>query len=104
MTVRRQNRVRGGTSIVARVQSSSQSGRPPRSRLSPKLEQLPEAPSRPRIQDRARAQAHRRRAMAGYWGVDVAQAELVIAEADTGTTATEPNTPAGWRRLVQRFT
>lgn len=41
--------------------------------------------------------------MTGYWGVDVAQAELVVAEAGTATTQSYPNTPAGWRVIVQRF-
>ena len=79
MSERPQNRGRRGTSIAFGAGSSSQSRRPARSRLAPKLEQLPEALRRPRIQDRARAQAFRRAEMPGFWGIDVAQAELVIA-------------------------
>jgi transposase len=103
MTVRRQNRGRGGTSIASRAESSSQSQRPPRSRLVPKLEQLPEAHPRPRIQDRARAQAFPRVQMKGFWGIDVAQAELVVAEAGTNGTTTVANTPAGHQALLKQL-
>src|SRR6476660_4650101 len=103
MSERRQTRGRGGTSIASGAVSSSQSMRPPRSRLVPKLEQLPEARERPRIQDRARAQAIRRPTMTGFWGIDVAQAELVVAEGGDGTSTRHPNTVAGCDALVQRF-
>src|SRR3954465_13714025 len=88
MTMMRENRVRGGTSIAPGAQSSSQSRRPPRSRLLPELEQLPEARSQntcamtpgPRIQDRARARALiSGDGMSGFIGIDVAQADLVVA-------------------------
>ncbi len=42
--------------------------------------------------------------MTGFWGIDVAQAELVIAEAGTTTSSTQPNTVAGCHALVQWFT
>ncbi|HYM26488.1 MAG TPA: IS110 family transposase [Vicinamibacterales bacterium] len=41
--------------------------------------------------------------MPGFWGIDVAQAELVIAEAGTSTSTTQPNTAAGCHALAQRF-
>lgn len=41
--------------------------------------------------------------MAGYWGIDVAKAELVIAEAETGTSFTHPNTANGCHTLAQRL-
>ena len=42
--------------------------------------------------------------MRGFWGIDVAQADLVIAEAGMAAVATEPNTAAGCQAIVQRFT
>src|SRR3954465_9813126 len=103
MMVPRQNRGRGRTSIASRANRSSQSRRPPRSRLLPKLEQLPEAHQRPRIQDRARAQAFPRGRMKGFWGIDVAQAELVVAEAGTTGTTTVANTASGHQALVKQL-
>jgi transposase len=41
--------------------------------------------------------------MTGFWGIDVAQADLVVAEAGAGTSTTQPNSVAGCRALVQRF-
>jgi transposase len=41
--------------------------------------------------------------MTGFWGIDVAQTELVIAEAGTSTSSTQPNTAAGCHALAQRF-
>jgi transposase len=41
--------------------------------------------------------------MTGYWGIDVAQAELVLAEAGAAPTQSYPNTPEGWRAIVQRL-
>jgi transposase len=41
--------------------------------------------------------------MSGFWGIDVAQAELVIAEAGTTTSRTQPNTVAGCHALAQEF-
>lgn len=41
--------------------------------------------------------------MSGYWGIDVAQAELVLAEAGTATTQIYPNTPEGWRAITQHL-
>lgn len=41
--------------------------------------------------------------MTGYWGIDVAHAELVIAEAGSGAVDTQPNTAAGWQAVVDRF-
>lgn len=38
--------------------------------------------------------------MAGYWGIDVSKAELVVAEAG-GQLTTYPNTAAGQRALIQ---
>jgi transposase len=38
--------------------------------------------------------------MTGYWGIDVAKAELVVAEAGQTATATYPNTTAGHDALV----
>lgn len=92
--------------MVSRAQSSPQSRRPPRSRLLPKLEQLPEAPSRPRIQDRVRAQALPRSVMNehdGYWGIDVAQATLVVAHWGHGPSTSYPNTAAGHETLLALF-
>lgn len=42
--------------------------------------------------------------MTGYWGIDIAQAELVVASADAPTSTTYPNTVRGHAALVQRFT
>ena len=39
----------------------------------------------------------------GFWGVDVAQAELVVADAASAATITVPNTAAGHRLLVDRL-
>ena len=104
-----ENRVRGGTSIVAGVNSSARSRRPARSRLMRELEQLPEAGGRdqssprPRIQDRARAQALTTRdaMMSGYIGIDVAKAELVVARDGVEKQLTYPNTDRGHRDLVK---
>jgi transposase len=41
--------------------------------------------------------------MTGFWGIDVARTELVVAEAGSGTSRTQPNTSAGCKALVQRF-
>jgi transposase len=41
--------------------------------------------------------------MTGFWGIDVAKADVVVAEAGTPTSATYPNTPAGHEALVQHF-
>jgi transposase len=41
--------------------------------------------------------------MQGFWGIDVAQAELVIAEAGTTGTTTVANTPAGHQALVKQL-
>lgn len=41
--------------------------------------------------------------MPGFGGIDVAQAELVIAEAGTTTSTAQPNTAAGCHALAQRF-
>jgi transposase len=41
--------------------------------------------------------------MTGFWGIDVAQAELVVAEGGDGTSTRHPNTVAGCDALVQRF-
>lgn len=42
--------------------------------------------------------------MTGFWGIDVAQAELVVASADASSTTTYPNTARGHAALVARFT
>ena len=105
-----ENRVRGGTSIVPGVNSSSRSMRPLRSRLLPELEQLPEARGRmpraktsgPRIQDRARAQALiSGEVMSGYLGIDVAQADLVVAREGVAGSKAYPNTERGYRDLLR---
>lgn len=104
-----ENRVRAGTSIAVRAKSSSQSMRPARSRPMPELEQLPEAgiqqrreSSRPRIQDRASARVSRREvAMSGYLGIDVAQADLVLAREGVAGSRNYPNTERGCRDLVK---
>ena len=41
--------------------------------------------------------------MNGFWGIDVAQAELVVAEATTKGTQTYANTRAGCEQLVHRL-
>lgn len=41
--------------------------------------------------------------MPGFWGIDVAQAELVIAEAGTAVSRTQPNTVAGCHELATRL-
>jgi transposase len=41
--------------------------------------------------------------MTGFWGIDVAQAELVLAEAGTGVIDTQPNTAMGCGAVVQRL-
>jgi transposase len=41
--------------------------------------------------------------MNGFWGIDVAQAELVVAEATTPGTHAYPNTRAGGEQLVRRL-
>lgn len=108
--MKRENRVRGGTSIVSRARSSSRSVRPPRSRLLPELEQLPEAGSqktfakapRPRIQDRARAQALiSGEDMSGKLGIDVAQGELVVAREGMAGSKAYLNTERGHRDLLR---
>jgi transposase len=38
--------------------------------------------------------------MTGYWGIDVAKADLVVVEATQGTPTTIPNTAGGYQRLV----
>jgi len=100
-----QNRVRGGTSMGPGAQSSSPSVRPPRSRLLPELEQLPEAGiqrHRPRIQDRARARALiGEKAMSGFIGIDVAKAELIVAREGLAGSKAYPNTERGQRDLVK---
>jgi transposase len=79
--------------------------RPPRSRLLPELEQLPEAGikrNRPRIQDRARAQALiEERAMSGFVGIDVAQAEFVVAREGVAGSRRYSNTDRGFRDLIK---
>lgn len=89
------------------AESSYNSRRPPRSRLLPELEQLPEArsrriASRPRIQDRASARAsHADARMSGCIGIDVAQAELVVAREGVAGVQEYPNTELGHRALVK---
>ena len=79
--------------------------RPPRSRLLPELEQLPEAGiqrHRPRIQDRARARALiGEKAMSGFIGIDVAKAELIVAREGLAGSKAYPNTERGQRDLVK---
>jgi transposase len=41
--------------------------------------------------------------MKGFWGIDVAQAELVVAEAGTNGTTTVANTPAGHQALLKQL-
>lgn len=42
--------------------------------------------------------------MSGFWGIDVAQAELVVAEAEsTATVTTVSNSPAGYETLRKLF-
>jgi transposase len=41
--------------------------------------------------------------MQGYWGIDVAKAELVVAEAAEAGTTTYPNTAAGSQALLARL-
>ena len=106
MSKSRENRVRGGTSIVTGDKISARSRRPPRSRLMPELEQLPEAgghgPRRPRIQDRASAQAlSERDRMSGYVGIDVSKAELVVAVEGVNGERKYLNTDRGQRDLVK---
>jgi hypothetical protein len=84
--------------------------RPPRSRLLPELGQLPEAGNqktlakipRPRIQDRARAQAPiSGEVMSGYLGIDVSKDELVmVREAVTGAK-TYRNDERGYLDIVK---
>lgn len=90
--------------------SSSDSMRPPRSRLLPELEQLTVAGNpadlkrspRPRIQDRARARALiGRRAMSGSIGIDVAQGDFVVAREGVAGSKGYPNTDRGCRDLVK---
>lgn len=100
--------------MAAGAKSSSPSRRPPRSRLLPELEQLPEAGSRrtsatisaktslPRIQDRARAGALiSGDGMSGFIGIDVAQADLVVAREGVAGSKTYPNTDRGHRDLLR---
>ena len=84
--------------------------RPPRSRLLPELVQLPEARGRkpraktsgPRIQDRARAQALiSGEVMSGYLGIDVGQADLVVAREGVAGSKAYPNTERGYRDLLK---
>lgn len=81
--------------------------RPPRSRLLPELEQLPEArarkPSRPRIQDRVRARAPLGKVpMSGIFGIDVSKDDLFVArERERGTSKSYPNTEHGHQRLLR---
>lgn len=81
--------------------------RPPRSRLMPELEQLPEAgnhtrSSRPRIQDRVRARALRgEETMSGYIGIDVSKAELVVAISGVTGERSFQNTERGHRELIK---
>jgi transposase len=93
---------------VTGVNSSARSRRPPRSRLMPELEQLPEAGSgesskrRPRIQDRARARAlNVRGQMSGFIGIDVSKAELVVAIEAIAGEKLYPNTDRGHRDLIK---
>ena len=87
------------------AKSSTQSVRPPRSRLLPELEQLPEAGiqrTRPRIQDRARARALiGGRAMSGFIGIDVAQSDFVVAREGVAGSKKHPNTDRGYRDLIK---
>jgi len=79
--------------------------RPPRSRLMPELEQLPEAGDRPRIQDRARAQALiEERAMSGYLGIDVSQDELVVAREGVAGSTIYRNDDRGQADLLKVLT
>ena len=41
--------------------------------------------------------------MNGYWGIDVAKAELVVAEGGDRTSTTYPNTAEGHQTLLQRL-
>src|SRR5690349_4264494 len=106
MSAKRENRVRGGTSTVTGEKISARSRRPPRSRLMPEFEQLPEAGDhsrslRPRIQDRARAQALTERgSMSGYIGIDVSSGELVVAVEGVSGEKIYQNSDRGYRDLV----
>src|SRR5688500_8222595 len=117
MRKRCENRVRGGTSIAVGANSSSQSKRPPRSRLLPELEQLPEARShtarhttghmapRSRIQDRARARALiSGDAMSGYLGIDVSKDELVVVREAVAGSKIYRNDERGHADLLKELT
>ena len=87
---------------------SARSRRPPRSRLMRELEQLPEAgdqlrSSRPRIQDRARAQAlmSERDQVSGFIGIDVSKDELVVANQGVAGEKRYVNTDRGHRDLIR---
>src|SRR3989337_1790763 len=109
MRKERENRGRGVTSISPGAVSSRLSMRPPRSRLLPELEQLPEARDRkgrsprPRIQDRARARAlkERDREMSGFVGIDVSKADFVVAREGVAGSKIYPNSERGCRDLLK---
>src|SRR5687768_230336 len=106
MRKERENRGRGGTSINPRAVSSRPSRRPPRSRLLPELEQLPEArgdnSTRPRIQDRASARAPRGKfSMSGFIGIDVSKDELVVGNEGQVQLKSHSNTERSHQQLIK---